>query len=153
MSWADSERDRQLQNLIRVGTVAEVNPATGRARVDFGAARSAWIQFAAHRAGGVNMFSPPSVGEQVIVASPGGDTAQGVIIGSLPSTGNPAAGSAADSWVITIGAVTVTITDGQVAISGGDVIVTGGDVIADGISLKQHTHAHGDPAGTTAPPS
>lgn len=153
MSWGNSERDRQLQNMIRVGTVAEVNPAEGRARVNFGAAKSAWILFTAGRAGGVNMFSPPSVGEQVIVASPGGDTAQGVILSSLPSGGNPAPGAAADSWVLTIGAVTVTITDGTVAISGGDVIVTGGDVIADGVSLKTHTHGHGDPAGETAPPS
>lgn len=153
MSWADSERDRQLQNLIRVGTVAEVNPAQGRARVSFGAAKSAWIQFTAQRSGGVAMFSPPSVGEQVIVASPGGDTAQAVIVGSLPSTDNPAPGTAADSWVVKIGAITLTITDGQVAISGGDIVVTGGDVIADGVSLKQHTHAHGDPAGETSAPS
>jgi phage baseplate assembly protein gpV len=46
----------------------------------------------------------------------------------------------------------VTINSPSVSVNSGTVTVSGGDVIADGISLKGHTHSHGDPAGITSPP-
>ncbi|WP_240453572.1 phage baseplate assembly protein V [Janthinobacterium agaricidamnosum] len=75
---------RLLQNLIRLGTIAEVKGA--RARVRLGPTLTTeWLKWATRRAGNTRTWSAPTVGEQVIVFSPGGDLTRGIIVPALYS--------------------------------------------------------------------
>ncbi|PHV31007.1 hypothetical protein CSQ94_24405 [Janthinobacterium sp. BJB312] len=79
-----SDLSRLLQNLIRLGTIAEVKGA--RARVQFGANLSTeWLKWATRRAGSTLTGSARTVGEQVIVISPGGGLTCGIIVPALYS--------------------------------------------------------------------
>ena len=78
------DHDRQLSNVILVGTVAEIDEAKALARVNADGMVTAWIPWSANRAGpGVREWSAPEPGEQVVIACPYGDPSQGVIIGSV----------------------------------------------------------------------
>jgi len=79
-----SDLTRLLQNLIRLGTIAEVNGA--KARVQLGPnLTTEWLKWATRRAGSTRTWSVPTVGEQVIVFSPGGDLTRGIIVPALYS--------------------------------------------------------------------
>lgn len=81
---AAGEHDRQIGNLLMLGVVAELDEAQARVRVDCDGMRTDWIPWIERRAGpGVRTWSAPEVGEQVVVAAPYGDPAQGVVIGSV----------------------------------------------------------------------
>lgn len=91
MSLADLSR--RLENLIRIGTIAEVDVAdttAPRVRVKDGELLTGWLPFGAMRAGSARVWSVPTVGEQVMVFSPSGDLASAVVFGSLYSTTTPA---------------------------------------------------------------
>jgi phage baseplate assembly protein V len=81
---------RRLENMIRFGTVAEVDPAQPRCRVKTGGITTAWLPFIAPRAGEDSEWDPPSGGEQCVVLSPSGDPATGVVLVGLYSDTNPA---------------------------------------------------------------
>lgn len=81
---------RRLENLIRLGTVAEVDPATARCRVKTGGIVTAWLPCFTLRAGEDRTWDPPSVGEQGIVFSPSGDPATGAVLVGLNSDAFPA---------------------------------------------------------------
>jgi phage baseplate assembly protein V len=73
-----------LQNLIRIGTIAEVKGAKVRVRLG-PTLTTEWLKWATRRAGSTRTWSAPTVGEQVIVFSPGGDLTRGVILPALYS--------------------------------------------------------------------
>ena len=75
---------RLLQNLIRLGTIAEVKGAKARVRLRPTLATE-WLNWAAPRAGSTRTWSAPTMGEQVIVFSPGGDLTRGIIVPALYS--------------------------------------------------------------------
>ncbi len=75
---------RLLQNLIRLGTIAEVNGAKARVRLG-PTLTTEWLKWATRRAGSTRTWSAPTVGEQVIVFSPGGDLTRGIILPALYS--------------------------------------------------------------------
>ncbi|MBR7631828.1 phage baseplate assembly protein V [Janthinobacterium lividum] len=75
---------RLLQNLIRLGTIAEVNGAKARVRLG-PTLTTEWLNWATPRAGRTRTWSAPTVGEQVIVFSPGGDLTRGIILPALYS--------------------------------------------------------------------
>lgn len=156
---------RRLENLIRFGTVAEVDPETPRCRVKTGGITTAWLPFIAPRAGEDSEWDPPSVGEQCIVFSPSGDPATGAVLAGLYSDANPAPDknpkrhrrTYRDGAVIEYDTESHTLRatlpdEGKVDIVApagvtilGDVTVTGlvtvtNDVVAAGISLVQHVH-------------
>lgn len=77
-----SNLSRLLQNLIRLGTIAEVEGA--KARVQLGPSLTTeWLSWITQRAGSTCTWSAPTVGEQVMVLSPGGDLARGIILPAL----------------------------------------------------------------------
>ncbi|OEY67461.1 phage baseplate assembly protein V [Marinobacter sp. X15-166B] len=78
-----SEAFRSLNNLIRIGTIAEVDTVRARARVQAGDNLTGWQPWISPRAGTTVEWSPPTVGEQVILFSPAGDLAQAVILTGL----------------------------------------------------------------------
>lgn len=98
---------RRIESLVRVGTVASVDLQAARCRVQTGQLTTDWLPWYAMRAGAVNRWSPPTVGEQCIVLSPGGDTVAGLVLYGLYSNAQPAADERAsiDSVTYADGAV------------------------------------------------
>lgn len=91
----DTENNRRIENLVRAGTVMAVDYSTARCRVASGLLKTDWKPWVARRAGDVKHWSPPSVGEQCILVSPGGDMASafvllGVFSDSIAQNGNTA---------------------------------------------------------------
>ncbi|MDO8031923.1 phage baseplate assembly protein V [Janthinobacterium sp. SUN128] len=73
---------RLLQNLIRLGTIAQVDGAM--ARVQLGPQLTTeWLNWITPRGGTTRAWSAPTEGEQVMVLSPGGDLTRGVIVPAL----------------------------------------------------------------------
>ncbi|WP_252275479.1 phage baseplate assembly protein V [Pseudomonas subflava] len=87
-----AELARLIQNLIRLGTIAEVDVAAARVRVESGNLTTAWLPWLALRAGTSKEWDPPTEGEQVLLLSPSGLLTQGVALVGLFSEANPANG-------------------------------------------------------------
>lgn len=90
-----AELHRLIENLLRLGTVAEVDPGRARVRVRIGDLVTTWLPWQSPRAGTTAEWDPPTVGEQVLVLSPGGDPAAGIVVSGLFSTARPAPASSA----------------------------------------------------------
>jgi phage baseplate assembly protein V len=75
-----ADLERRLDNLIRLGTVAEVDHAHALCRVQTGGILTAWLPWVPLRAGNTRTWCPPTVGEQVIVLSPSGEPGAGVVL-------------------------------------------------------------------------
>lgn len=91
---AVGEQHRLIGNLLMLGVVVELDAGAARVRVDLDGMRSDWIPWVAERAGaGVRCWNAPEVGEQVVVACPYGDPAQGVVLGSIFQDQHPAPGA------------------------------------------------------------
>lgn len=91
---------RRLENVVRDGLIAEVDLPAARVRVDLAAegeppVLTDWLPWYTPRAGTVRVWSPPSVGEQVTVLSPGGNLAAGRVLPALFSDNAPAPGTEA----------------------------------------------------------
>lgn len=92
---AIAELRRRLDNMIRSGTIAEVDhgdPEQNRqpcCRVKTGNITTGWLPFFTVRAGSTNEWNPVSVGEQCTILSPSGDLAQGQVLAGLYSAANP----------------------------------------------------------------
>ncbi|MGV8925699.1 MAG: phage baseplate assembly protein V [Ewingella sp.] len=86
---SNAEIYRLLCNLIRIGTVTEINPEKYLARVACGENETDWIRWRTARAGDSVTWFPPSVGEQVIIICPNGEMATAAIMGSLYSDNAP----------------------------------------------------------------
>lgn len=88
----DTQADlsRRLENLIRLGTIAAVDPGTARCRVSTGGLETEWLPWLAQRAGTDRDWNPPSAGEQCLVICPSGDPAVGVVLLGIYSDSAPA---------------------------------------------------------------
>lgn len=91
-----AELVRRLEQLARYGTIAAVDHTAARCRVQFGRLLSTWVPWLALRAGTTRHWSPPTVGEQCLLISPGGDPAGAVALIGLYSTSVPAPSDSAD---------------------------------------------------------
>lgn len=150
--------------ILRLGTIASIDLQSGEVEVDTGEVRTAPIPFSTSRAGNTRIWSPPSVGEQVMLLCPGGDIEGAVALGAIAQNAFPLAGNTLRELIafrdgavlaydpeghrldITLpeGATFAINANGGIAIEG-DVAVTGkitatDDVLADGTSLKSHKH-------------
>ncbi|HHT0302242.1 TPA: phage baseplate assembly protein V [Raoultella planticola] len=92
---------RLLENVVRTGTVTEVDEEKWRVRVQSGGLETAWLRWNAQRAGAFKVWVPPSVGEQVWFLCLGGNTNVALIGGSLYSDDNPAPGASRNEMVVT----------------------------------------------------
>lgn len=101
--YGQSENYKAVARMVSVATVVSVDLVSARAKVEFGpGAQSASLPWVTPRAGQVSTWSAPSVGEQVVCAAPGGDTAKAIIIGSVYSAGNAPASDKAEEMRIKI---------------------------------------------------
>lgn len=90
-----AELNRLLENLVRLGTIAEVLHAPPRVKVQTGGILTTWLPWLALRAGADREWDPPTVDEQVILLSPSGQLANGIAITGLFSDAIPANGDRA----------------------------------------------------------
>lgn len=83
---------RQIENLVRVGNIAEVNhgatPPMVRVKLT-DTATSDWRPYIEQRAGDTGTWNPPTVGECVLLISPGGLTEGGFVLTGVPTAGRP----------------------------------------------------------------
>ncbi|SFO51601.1 phage baseplate assembly protein V [Variovorax sp. OK605] len=86
------ELQRLIENLVRAGTILAVDTEGYKCRVKSGGLETNWLRWFARRAGDVRHWSPPIVGEQCMVFSPGGDMAAGFVLVGIFSDGMPANG-------------------------------------------------------------
>ncbi|EMQ7833544.1 TPA: phage baseplate assembly protein V, partial [Escherichia coli] len=91
---------RLLSNIIRTGIISEVDEKSWRVRVRSGELETGWLRWNTTRAGAFNVWLPPSVDEQVVIACIGGNPETAMIIGSLWSDANPAPGKSLKEIVI-----------------------------------------------------
>ncbi len=95
MSYPLADLERRLANLLRVGTVEEVDHNNALARVQLGNNHTVALPWLTQRAGGDRTWWPVEVGEQVVILSPSGDLTQGIILGALYSGAASAPSSSA----------------------------------------------------------
>lgn len=84
---------RLLENLIRLGVIDAVQMEPPRVKVKTGELTTAWLPWLALRAGSDREWDPPTVGEQVILFSPSGQLANGIVVTGLFSDHIPANGN------------------------------------------------------------
>lgn len=161
--------------ILRTGRVQSVDAAAALCTVALGdpdgqEVETAEVAWATARAGETRTWSPPSVGEQVMLLCPGGDIAQAIALPALYCTAFPAPGSGTREFIrfgdgaeigydpdaqhcdiaLPAGATMSLQADGGISITG-DVAIEGnlslqgdmeasGDVVASGISLASHRH-------------
>jgi len=154
--------DRRIENLLMLGTIASVDLQAGRCTVKSGDLLTAPIPWLGRRAGDARTWSPPSVGEQVLLVSPGGDPRRGLALTGVFSDAYPAPADRekldhttyADGAVIEYDAVahklTATLPDGATADitatggihATGDVTITGKLHVTDTVQLDADAHCN-----------
>ncbi len=78
-----AEAFRLINNIVRIGTVAEVDVSRARVRVKAGDNLTGWQPWVSARTGTTLEWDPPTVDEQVVLLSPSGDLAQSIIVTGL----------------------------------------------------------------------
>lgn len=94
-----AELSRRMESQIRLGTIAEVDHAAARCRVQTGGLLTDWLPWMAVRAGATRQWSPPSVGEQALLLSPSGHTGAGIVIPGLYADAHAAPSASPDEHV------------------------------------------------------
>jgi phage baseplate assembly protein V len=82
-SFEHAEHDRQIANLIRLGTIETVDHQAKRLKVRSGDLLTGWLPWPAEVGRNYKRWRPLREGTQVILGSPSGDPAQAVVIGML----------------------------------------------------------------------
>lgn len=95
-----TEMGRQISNMARVGKIVELDAANARVKVSVAGLTTDWLPWSASRAGATRQWSPPKVGEQVVMLSPYGDMAQAVVMGSVYQDDHPAPATSGDQETI-----------------------------------------------------
>lgn len=85
-----SEVDRLVGDVARFGVVASVDSAAARCTVSIGDLVTGPLPWLAGAAAAVSIWSPPAVGEQVLVICPEGELAAGVVLAGIFSNAHPA---------------------------------------------------------------
>ncbi|MFP3030520.1 MAG: phage baseplate assembly protein V [Wolbachia sp.] len=82
-SFAISELNRKLANIIRIGLVKEVDYEKAKVRVKIGEFLTDWLPWITSKAGKDRNWSPPDIDEQVMVFSPLGELSLGVVLAGI----------------------------------------------------------------------
>lgn len=96
-AWAQAETERILANMIRLGTVSELDEPNARVRVRVGGLTTDWLPWLTARAGATRTWSAPRPGEQVLVLAPYGDPAQAVALPAIYQDDYPAPSNTKDA--------------------------------------------------------
>jgi phage baseplate assembly protein V len=153
-----AEAQRLLSSVIRFGTVAELDLAAARCRIDTGEIRTDFVPWFVPRAGTCIEWSAPVIGEQVMLISPGGDTHGAVALRGVYSDAFPAPESSesrhltrfADGAVIEYDhaahALKATLPSGGTAeiTADGGVTINGPLTVNGDTAINGHTQVNGD---------
>lgn len=177
MPRVNDEAPIDPSELIRLGTVSAVDLAAGTCTVDVGDIVTPAIPWIEPRMGATRTWSPPTVGEQVLLICPESELGLAVALRGIPSDTFPVAGNSLEELIefsdgariaydpeshtltaalpaggtVAITAETVTI-DGDVTVTG--TLTADVDVIGAGKSLKSHRHSATQPgSGQSGPPA
>jgi len=90
-----TELIRRLEQLVRYGTIAELDLGQARCRVSSGELLSNWVPWITLRAGTTLTWNPPTVGEQCLLLAPGGRPEAAVALLGIYSDANAAPSSSA----------------------------------------------------------
>jgi len=74
---------RRLANIIRIGTIFEIDFEEAKARVKIGDLETDFLPWVNSNSASNNSWNPPEIDEQVVVLSPSGELNQAVILPSL----------------------------------------------------------------------
>lgn len=96
MNYDLSETYRKLAAMIRFGVIADVDLANARVTCTVGGLTTDWLPWHAGRAGTTRRWSAPTVGEQVIVFAPGGETSLGFVMPGFYQDAHAAPSNSAD---------------------------------------------------------
>ena len=152
-SFAFSEVVRKLANLIRIGKIAEIDGA--QVKVQIGRVTTGWLPIVS-TAGETTAWTPISKGEQVVVFSPYGESAQAFVLRSIhynsfsaPNDKNSVllktksdikvegnqkfSASTKNGFEFSTGNANLKISDGKIEISSGDTCI---NMSCDSISLS-----------------
>lgn len=145
-----ADLERRSRGQAMEGRVSDADPAQGLYRVELADGfKTGWIPARSASSGALKMQAEPTVGQMVVVRSESGDLTDAAIEGSGFAGDRPhdkngewmvALGDASllmtpDSFILTVGGSTVTITAGGIAFSGPS-------VTHDGTNIG-NTHTHG----------
>ncbi|MCK3658548.1 baseplate assembly protein [Pasteurellaceae bacterium Pebbles2] len=177
-----AELNRRIDNLIRFGTIAEVDYENRRAKVLSGGIRTDWLPWLEFRAGTTRSWSPPTMNEQCVILAVSGELTMAVILTGVFTLEHNNPSHSADEHVIEfadgarleynqathalkISGISTALIQASTSITldtplvkctqnveVGGSIISGGDQVAGGISTMKHTHT-GDSGGTTGKPS
>ena len=148
-----AELERRLANMIRMGTIDQVDFARHRVRVKCGDILTDWIPAPADIGHNYRRWLPVRTGTQVVLASPAGELAQARIVSHLytEALAAPSAEKQLDMIAFNDGtrihydskarALSIKVT-GSVAVSAPHISIDGeaGDIMVNGISLVNHVH-------------
>jgi len=81
--YALADLTKRLSNIIRIGTIFEINVQIAKARVKIGELETDFLPWANSNSGSNNIWNPPEIDEQVVILSPSGDLSQAIILPSL----------------------------------------------------------------------
>ncbi|OOF70661.1 baseplate assembly protein [Rodentibacter caecimuris] len=84
-----AEFNRRLDNLIRFGTIDEVDYTTARVRVKSGQILTDFLPFITLRAGTTKTWSPPTVGEQCVILAASGEFTTACVLVGLYTQNSP----------------------------------------------------------------
>ncbi len=147
LSMRVADLERRAASSIVHGSVAEIDMATKRMRLDLGEATtggrflSPWIPYAQH-AGALAVHTPPTVGMQLSMIVPGGDLQQAVALPLTWSDDFQSPSDVLEENVITYGNVRIELRDGQMVFYVGDGATV--DITTDVITVS-----HGDASEVT----
>ncbi|KXV35901.1 hypothetical protein AD940_01100 [Gluconobacter thailandicus] len=164
IAHAVSRHDREIANLVRVGTVQAVQG--NQARVAIGNTLTDWLYWTSRRAFDAFDYDTLTVGEQVLVLSIWGDVSQGVIVGAVPQDAQAAPTSGVvwgkrfkDGATITYDpdrhSMTVSVPEGAITIeTNARVRVKGPALVCDGsISAGENLSAGNGASGAFTTPT
>lgn len=177
------DTQRLIGDLAREGTIASVDLANGTCTVQIADELiTGDIPWLCSRLGNTRVWSPPSVGEQVLVLAPEADTERAIVIGSLSSDASPHPASDGSTLiefedgarilynpeshtldaVLPDGGKALLEAPGGIRLVGpltveGDINLQGkmtatDDVVAGGKSLKSHKHTNVQAGGAVSGP-
>lgn len=96
-----AELYRLLLNLVRTGVVIEVDAENWQCRVQTGELQTTWLNWLTMRAGRSRTWWRPSVGEQVVLLSIGGDLTTAFVLPAIYSNDSPPPSVSEDAQVTT----------------------------------------------------
>lgn len=82
-SFAISELQRKLANVVRIGVVKEIDYEKAKVRVKIGEFLTDWLPWVTARAGEDSSWFAPNIDEQVMVLSPMGELSLGVVLPAI----------------------------------------------------------------------